>query len=187
METLTKGYNRKCKDGVGGVQYIALYPFVPYHRFQIITDGETLVSHPTTEIFRFYPVGDISVNENQSEDVGGKFYDQTINFKLQKSEEYNNIMKLLGQDYGIIYQDRRGYYKILGLYNGLECGSINYSSGSGKSDFNGFTLSFTGKEVRNSLFIDDLADAGFVVSGFEFRITEDGEFKITENNDKRIV
>ena len=83
METLTKGYNRKCKDGVGGVQYIALYPFVPYHRFQIITDGETLVSHPTTEIFRFYPVGDISSNENQSEDAGGKFYDQTINFKLQ--------------------------------------------------------------------------------------------------------
>jgi hypothetical protein len=184
---LVNGRLRGCKSNLGGVDKLWLFPFVKYSRSQIVTDGNILVSFPTTDIYRFNYNGNPAPSENQSENEGGKFYDLGLSFDLAKSTDSFNIEKLIKKDYRLIFQDRNGLYRIFGLYTGLICETITYNTGSGKSDLNGFNLSFNGQEEKGSFFINDLEQAGFFDAGENYRITEAGEFRITENNNFRIT
>jgi hypothetical protein len=157
---ITQGFAKRCKDNLGGVQKMYLFPFVKYLRSQIITDGEYLVSFPNTIIFEIEAV-QISFTEPMQENEGGKFYNQSLGFSLIGNDDFFEIQKLLKKDYRCIIQDRNGNYKILGLYNGLQCTNLTQETGGGKSDLNGFNISFEGQEQRSSLFIEDLEDAGF--------------------------
>ena len=73
------------------------------------------------------------------------------------------------------------------MYKGLEAGTLNYGTGGSKSDFNGFKIDFSGKEEVQSFFINDLENAGFFNADFDYRITQAGEFRLTENNEFRIL
>jgi hypothetical protein len=187
VSTITQGRERVCKSNLGGIEKFWLFPYVKYNRSQIIVNGNVLQSFPSTTIYQFNYNGNPAPSENQSENEGGKFYELGISFDLAKSTDSFNIEKLLKKDYRLIFQDRNGLYRIFGLYTGLICETITYNSGSGKSDLNGFNLSFNGQEEKGSFFIDDLEDAGFFDAGEDYRITEAGEFRITENNNFRIT
>jgi hypothetical protein len=78
---ITQGFDRRCKDNLGGVRKLYLFPFVKYLRSQIITIGEELTSFPTTTIFEF-ETNVISFNEPMQENEGGKFYNQNLEFSL---------------------------------------------------------------------------------------------------------
>jgi hypothetical protein len=65
-------------------------------------------------------------------------------------------------DWRAIYIDRIGNIRILGLYNGLDA-QLSNETGADKSGFNGYKVTFTGKEDNQAYFIDDLAAVGFVV------------------------
>jgi len=185
---ITQSFGKRCKDNLGGVQKLYLFPYVKYLRSQIITDGEYLVSFPTTTIFEFDSV-QISFSEPMQENEGGKFYNQSLSFSLIGNNDFLELQRLLKKDYRCIIQDWKGNYKILGLYTGLECTTLTQQTGGGKSELNGFNLSFEGQEYRSSLFIENLQDAGFIIDSNEtdFRILESGEFRILENNDFRIL
>jgi len=185
--TITSGRDRVCRNNLGGISKLWLFPFVKYSRSQIVINNNVLLSFPDTTIYRFNYNGNPAPAENQSENDGGKFYDLSISFDLLYSTDAPNIEKLLKKDYRLIFQDRNGLYRIFGLYTGLVCDSLTYNSGSGKSELNGFTLSFTGQEEKGSFFIDNLEDAGFFDADIDFRITELGEFRITENDNFRIT
>ena len=184
---IDSGRLRVCRNNLGGVSKLWLFPFVKYNRSQIIIDNNVLVTFPNTDIYKFEFNGNPAPAENQSENEGGKFYDLSISFDLLYSSDATNIEKLLKKDYRLIFQDRNGLYRIFGLYTGLVCDSLTFNSGGGKSDLNGFTLSFTGQEEKGSFFIDNLEDAGFFDAGEDYRITELGEFRITENDNFRII
>jgi hypothetical protein len=185
---ITKGYDKKCKNKQGGVQRLFVFPFVKYLRSQIIIDSEYLTSFPTTTIFEF-ETEVISFSESMQENEGGKYYSQNLSFSLVGNSGSFDIQKLIHKDYRIIIQDRNGNYKILGLYTGLECTNLTEVTGGGKSELNGFNLSFEGQEIRSSLFIDDLFDAGFIIYSAEptFRLLEDGSFRLLEDNFKRLL
>lgn len=187
VSTITSGYSRKCKDSLGGVDEVYLFPYVNYSRSQIIVDGNILVTFPTTTIYKFYCNGNPNANETQENSDGGKFFNQSLPIELQGVNGIENISKLVNKDYRLIFRDRNGLYRIFGLYNGLESGALDYVTGGAKADFNGFKISFTGKEEYQSFFINDLENAGFFDAGLDYRITEDGDLRITENNDFRIV
>lgn len=184
MEILTNGWNRKCKNSLGGLSKIWLMPYVKYSRSQIVVNGNILTSFPQTLIYEFYSNGSPNFSETNEQDNGGKFYSQSIDLELNK---VHNIEKLLKKDFRIITKDNNGIYRILGLYKGLEAESLNYKSGGGKSEFNGYSISFTGKEEKPSFFIDDLEDTGFFNGEFNYRITQTGEFRITQDNKYRIL
>jgi len=184
MEIVTSGYNRNCKSSQGGLDKIWLFPYVKYSRSQIATDANFLVSFPQTTIYSFYSNGTPIFSEDNETEDGGKYYNQSINLELNGVE---NIDRLLKKDYRVIIKDNNGYFRILGLYVGLECEKIDYNSGSNKQSFNGYSLSFTGKEEKPSFFIENLEDAGFVDNDIVFRITEAGEFRVTENDEFRIL
>lgn len=187
VSTVLSGYNRKCKDSLGGVSEIYLFPYVSYSRSQIVTNGNVLTSFPTTTIYKFYANGNPNGTESQQEDAGGKFYNQSISLELQGANDNENISKLLRKDYRLIFRDRNGLYRIFGLYTGVEAEAINYNTGGGKSDFNGFSIAFSGREEYQSFFINDLENAGFFNAEFDYRILESGEFRITENSKYRIL
>lgn len=186
VSTITSGYNRKCKQSLGGVSEVYLFPYVSYSRSQIITDGNILLTFPNTTIYKFYSNGNPNANETQETDSGGKFFNQNLALELQGSNDNNNLSKLINKDYRLIFRDRNGLYRIFGLYNGLEANGINYGTGNNKSDFNGYKIAFDGKEEKQSFFITNLESAGFFIS-VDFRILENGQFRITENNEFRIL
>jgi len=187
VSTITSGYNRKCKQSLGGVDEIYLFPYVNYSRSQIVTDDNVLVTFPNTTIYKFYSNGNPNANETQETDGGGKYFNQSLPLDLQYSGNPFDLEKLLKKDYRVIFRDRNGYYRIFGLYIGLEATNLNYNTGSSKSDFNGFKIDFSGKEEKQSFFINDLESAGFFIDELDYRILESGEYRITENNEFRIL
>lgn len=178
METI----RRKCKDSQGGIKHLWLFPYVQYNRSQIIVEDKVLVTFPTTDIFEVNPLT-ITQSEKQEEDAGGKYWNQSIGFTITKFDF--EFQKLLNKDYRIIVQDNNGKYIIYGLYKGLECSKIDYTSGSGKSDSNGMSFTFDGKEEKSSFFIDNLADAGF--EGIGYLLQEDGFYLLLEDEFKIIL
>jgi len=178
METI----RRKCKDSQGGIKHLWLFPYVQYNRSDIIVNDKVLVSFPQTEIFEVNPLT-ITQSEKQEEDAGGKFWNQSISFTIPKFDF--EFTKLVNKDYRIIVQDNNYKFIIYGLYKGLECSKIDYTSGSGKSDSNGMSFTFDGKEEKSSFFINNLEDAGF--GGASYLLQEDGFYLLLENGFKIIL
>jgi len=175
METI----RRKCKDSQGGIKHLWLFPYVQYSRSQIIVEDKVLVTFPPTEIFEVNPLT-ITQSEKQEEDAGGKYWNQSIGFTISKFDY--EFQKLLNKDYRIIVQDNNGKYIIYGLYKGLECSKIDYTSGSAKADSNGMSFTFDGKEEKSSFFIDDLEDAGFEF--VNYLLQENGLYLLLQNGFK---
>ena len=169
------GYTRKCKDSLGGLKKVYLFPYVKYSRSQIILNGNILVSYPDTTIYEFEVETNPSVSQTQSTDAGGKYFDISLSLDLPNTLGYD-FEKVLNKDYNIITEDRNGKLRFLGNRNGLECTSLNYDTGGSKNSFSGLKLSFEGKEECEAWFINNLASAGFDIFG-------QGEFLLQENED----
>lgn len=185
METIEGGYNRNCKDSNGGVDKIWLLKYIKYRRRQIVIDGNFLIEFPESFIYQFVSLQDPSFDETQETDNGGKFYNQSLSLAFATTdffdvEEYESLF------FRALILDRNGKYRIFGLYNGLECDSINYQTGGNKSELNGIRLSFNGREEKPAFFITDLDDAGFIDNGTEqtyFLTWQDGAPILLQNND----
>ena len=184
---LTSSRAKQCRDTLGGFDIVYLFPFVKYSRSQVITNGNIITTFPTTTIFKF-EVLNASLSEEQSEDGGGKFYNQSLSFDLAKVDLIDNIElpRLTNKDYSAIVSDRNGLHRILGLRNGL-ISELTKVTGGGKGDFSGYKLTMEGQEAFTGLFIDDLGDAGFETAEDNFLLLENGEFILLENNERIIL
>ena len=178
------GYTRKCKDSLGGLKKVHLFPYVKYSRSQIVLNGNILVTYPNTTIYEFEVETNPSVSQTQSEENGGKYFSISLSLDLPNTLGYD-FQKVLNKDYNIIVEDRNGKLRFLGNRNGLECTSLNYDTGSSKNSFSGLKLSFEGKEECEAWFINNLASAGFNIFGDgEFLLQENGDFLLQENGFK---
>jgi len=186
LEVITSGYTRKCKDSLGGLDKIYLFSFAKYPRSQIVTNENVLTSFPNTTIYAFEYVGNPVFDNKGNEDAGGKYYDEDISFQLAKISDNFSISKLLKKDLRAIIKDKNGYYRILGLYNGLECESIKASVGTSKNSLNGYTIALKGQEEQEALYINNLEDAGFTEDGF-YLLQEDGFYLLQENDFKILL
>jgi len=178
---IVNGYNRKCKDSLGGIKFVWLCKYYKYSRSQIITSGNVLVSFPTTFVYKFESLQGVAINENQEQNEGGKFYNQSISLTFSGSA-IRELPLLNTLEYRIITLDNNGIYKVLGLYNGLESGGITYETGSSKNNLNGFKITFTGKEEKESFFMSDPFDIGFIEATYYF-LLQNNDFFILQNDD----
>lgn len=189
MVFINNGRNRVCKDSVGGIDKIYLFPYTNYSRSQITLSGNVLVSYPPTTIYEFQSENEPIINQKQTTDDGGKSYDLDISFDLVKEKGYD-YQKFLKFDFNIIAKDRNGNFRFLGNRNGLSCDTLEHTIGSGKNDFNGVKLSFTGKEEKEAWYINDLSAAGFTIAGIdttEYLLQENGDFLLQEDGFKIIL
>lgn len=176
---ITTSINRSCKNRQGGINKVYLFPFVKYSRSQIVTTGLVLDSFPSTVIYEFEVVPTASFDQKMNEEDAGKYYEQSITLQFLRIDTTILLQKFLKKDYRMIIEDNNGNLRMLGAYNGLTAESLDSTTGGGKSDFSGITISFTGKEKTEALFLDELLIPDIVVP--EYLLLEDGTFILLED------
>lgn len=149
---------------MGGIDSVYLFPFVKYRQTEIITNKLELISFPATNIYRFFTNKQENFSQKMTSDDGGKYYNQSITLQFNLIKNGELFQNLLKKDYRLIIKDNNKNYRLLGALNGLECDSLESNTGGGKSDFNGFTVVFSGKELKEAFFIKDLQNTGFTIN-----------------------
>lgn len=148
-------YTRQCKDTQGGIIRAYLIPFVEYDETQIKTSGMSLTTFPDSIAYTFNCIGNYT--QSSEEESGAVSWSQTITLQLPKVYEVIEINAFLRNDWRVIVETNNDQLIMFGLFNGLVCSSTN-SSGTGKSEFNGFDLTFTGKEEDTGMLINSFDD-----------------------------
>ena len=181
MEILNNIY--KICNSLAGVKKLYLFTYVKYPRSSIVVEDNVLTDFPTSELYEFYTIGDVSFTENITEDDGGKYYDISLSFKTKLFDE---ALKIVNKDIRAVIQDNNGNYRLLGNYNGLTCESFNKTTGQSKSDFNGLEFTFSGKELRESFFFYDLeVIAG--EAGLSYLLQENGDYLLQQNGFRIVI
>lgn len=168
----TGGRLEACKESVGGLRniYIANFDSAMYDGFTLGTDDEITALTAAVTTYKFELRGENNsfeeTNEN-SRDNGTSFWTQSgaITLKVQDAASQKQL-KLLS--YGrphVIIEDYNGNYRLAGAQNGVEF-SVSTSTGSAMGDLNGYNITFEGKELSPSSFVDPAlmgAIGGFVI------------------------
>ena len=160
---IVSGYQKKCKNRTAGLKSLWLLKYVPYSRSEVITQGNILLSIPNTYIYKFDSLQNPAVVETMIQNESGKYYESTITLFFSGSEK-NEIEILQKIETRMLTLDNNGIYKIHGLQNGLQGGTINYVTGGSKPDFNGFKRDLTGMEEKESFFVEDPFNKGFIIN-----------------------
>jgi hypothetical protein len=154
MSDLTANILRTSREMLGGVDTVYLFSYSKYSRSQIVVTGQVLTTFPTTTIYSAY-----SVNTNYSETTevegGDVAWNQNFSLEFPKTSVASEIYKFAKRQFRAIYVDYLGNMRILGLYNGLEA-TISNETGTSHSEFNGYRVSFTGKEDNQAYWVSDL-------------------------------
>jgi len=164
---IVSGYQKKCKDRTAGLKSLWLLKFVPYSRSEVITQGNILLSIPETFVFQFYSLQNPNVVETMQQNEGGKYFETNISL-LFSGSNVGEIELLQKLNTRMLTLDNNGIYKVYGLNNGLQGGTINYVTGGSKPDFNGFKIDLNGMEEKESFFIENPFDKGFINEGFNY-------------------
>jgi hypothetical protein len=168
----TGGRVEACKESVGGLRnlYIANFNSAMYDALTLGSDDEITALGSAITTYKFELRGENNsfeeTNEN-SRDNGTSFWTQSgaISLKVQDAASQKQL-KLLS--YGrphVIIEDYNGNFRLAGAQNGVEF-SVSTSTGSAMGDLNGYNITFEGKELSPSSFIDSaiMGDAaGFVI------------------------
>jgi len=158
--SILKSRGKQCKDTLGGLELIYIFPYVKYAKSLIKRNELVLTTYPYTLVRSFEIVsGDYS--ESATIEDGGDFIDQSLSATMTGLNQDNEWRKLLKKEHGVIAKDRNGKFRLLGVYNGLET-DYKATTGGGHSDFNGWTFNFKGKEQDQALYFDNLFNVGFL-------------------------
>ena len=161
MAVSLENYAKKCKVTQGGIIKAYIFPFVFHKRSLIKDDGMSLIEFPNTTIFEFDTIG--NYNQSSSVEDGAVSFEHSVNLQLSKVyDTFLDINQLVNNDFRVIVETNNKQLIIFGTRNGMSCSASN-ATGQNKSDFNGFSLDFRGKEEKTGLLISSLEDLGFTV------------------------
>ena len=160
---ITKNRGRQCKNKLGGLEIIYIFPYTKHAKSLIVKDGLILTGYPTTFIYSFAIVSG-EYSENSEVDGGGDFVNQSLTVTMTNLNEDNEWQKLVKKDHCVIAKDRNGKFRLMGVCNGVET-DYQGTTGSGHQDFNGWTFNFKAKEEDQALYFDDLESVGFTPVG----------------------
>ena len=155
-----ESYQKRCKDTIGGIKEFYLAPYEKWTKSQVSILDMDLVSIPATDFYLFECNG--SYNQDSNLENGAVFFNQSIEIKLPKVYYTFNVLKFTKQLYRIIVKTNNNQYIIFGTYNGLEAKMSN-TSGTSKAEFNGFNISFTGKEKDTGYHIPNLENSNITI------------------------
>ena len=146
---LTGNIERSCKDYMGGIYTFYITDWVKYDRTQIITTGEVLTTFPGT-VFYKVEAQNVTFNETSSFEGGAERWEQTFTFDKPKTEVTNELYKLLKQNSRVVYIDRIGNIRILGLWNGVT--STNINEATDKTSLTGYRITLSGSENNQAFY-----------------------------------
>ena len=176
---LTSGRIEPCRDAIGGVKNVYLFPYVKYNNSQIDIKFQTLVSFPTTNIFK-YEVQNGTFEQNIVNDENGVSYQQSLIFTMFKQDRLttNELNTLTNIDFRYVAELYDGTFRVGGLFNGAKVESLTLVSGGTKQDLNGYNVTITGLEEIQAPFLDSLdvlsAGANYIFQSGDNFIFMDG-------------
>ena len=192
MCNVNKGRLNGCANNIGGINAIYIFNFVDYRKFQIETNGNTLVQYPPTNVFKYDLREDANTFSVDVEDSDtGRSYNQNATFVLKVlRKDAHEINALINKRIGCIVVNRLGQIQIMGLYNGVIVKSVKGTTGGSRNSFNGYNIELSAKETTTPFYIDDLEDTGFIPmipTVDNYLLQEDGAFLLQEDNFKIIL
>lgn len=158
---LTIGRAEPCKDAIGGIKAVYFINFgdvtgLTYDTTGSVTDEVTNLGALTAYKWEVLGAGN-SLEEtiNSSRDNGTTIFEQVVNLQLKKMDsESTQQVKILayGRPY-IVVEDYNGNSRIAGVTTGCDLTGGTITTGTAKTDLNGYTLVFTGQEGRPAPFL----------------------------------
>lgn len=150
-------YAQQCKDTLGGCKRLHLLKYVYYNDIELRSTGEKLTTFPESYVYTY----DIECNYTQTtqEEAGNVAFQQQITANFPKLYDIINPNDFTKIEFRAIIETNNGDLLLFGAENGLKC-SLSNATGTTKSEFNGFTLTFEGLENKTALLIEDF-DAFF--------------------------
>jgi len=182
--TLTRGRTEPCKDNIGGIKYVYLFPFIEYSYSQITgVRGVEILTFPETSIYK-YEVTNGNFSESIINDDNGIKYDQTLTFTLFKQDldTTNELNVLKSIDLRYIVQYNNGNLKMGGVYNGARLENYTIESGGSKSSLNGYNLTIGGSEEYSAPFLENLN-----ILGNNLLLLENNFYLLLEDSGKIIL
>lgn len=181
---ITKNRGVQCKDKLGGLDIIYIFPYVKHTKNLIVRSELVLTSYPATFIYAFAIVSGV-YSEDSEEDGGSSFMNQSLTSTMTYLNDDNQWKKLLDKDHCVIAKDRNGKFRLIGVYNGVRT-EYKATTGNSHGDFNGWDFNFKGKEQDQALYFDDLEDVGFTIvgsgEGGNFVFQDDSNFVFQDDN-----
>jgi len=163
---ITKAVARPCNNRQGGIAKLWLFAYVKYSKSLNLVKDQKVVTFPLTNAFQ-YEAQNISFTESTAVLNGGIEWTQKLNFTITESDELSEVFKLANQDYSAVILDRNGKYRFIGMRNGGEV-TVNASSGTTRSDMNGFNISLTAKEDNQAYYVPTFETLFNVITPSEF-------------------
>ncbi len=160
---ITTGRGIPCLNAKPGIDRFYLIPRTELGKEAFTISGGEVTGLDTsiTEVFKFDIRGDDEnvFNNNKPEtgrSSGATTYNEEFIVKLAKvdketTQELDNIAKSTPN---VVVKDNNGNYRLMGLSEGTYL-NIQEASGGAKTDFNGYTLTFTATEFEPAPFVDE--------------------------------
>ena len=159
---LTSGRLRPCNDAKPGIDEMYLIPRTSLgaSAFTLTGNEVTGIDVAITEIFKYEIRGDDEnlltiTKDDNGRQSGATVWNENFVAKLKKvtketSAELNIVAKTVPN---VIAKDNMGNWRLLGLSEGCYS-TIEEASGGAKTDFNGYTVTFTAQEFDLAPFVD---------------------------------
>ena len=153
---LTRGRKEPCKDVVGGLRAVYFTDFGDLGTVTQTADEITDMSGTFTA-YKYDLKGNSTFEQTvtASRENGTVFFEQTLNLTLKKlSKEDNAEVKLLA--YGrphVAVEDYNGNVMVMGLEHGADVSGGTIVTGGAMGDLSGYTLTFTGQELKPANFV----------------------------------
>ena len=156
MVSIIKGYDRECKDSIGGVKTVWLFPWAKYSRKDIQREGINLVMFPNNNIYKFDGLFDSSFSENDTFDANGQKFDQTLSINFSKIGATYDFRLLRNGLLRAVVEDNNKKLWLLGQDNGIRATQYTKQTGGDKSQLNGYNLAFEGSERMEAPLMSSL-------------------------------
>lgn len=158
----TRGRKEACKEQNGGVKSISISQtytsgLLTSATFDATDDDITAFASALT-FYKYETRGNTDNLEQVSEtsgDNGTNFTTQTLTVTLRKltAQDRKEFKLLKAGSPQVIVEDYNGNYLLMGIENGCDI-NITTSTGSGRGDLSGYTLTMTATEKNEAHFID---------------------------------
>lgn len=153
---LTRGRKEPCKDVVGGLRAVYFTDFGDLGTVTQTADEITDMSGTFTA-YKYDLKGNSTFEQTvtASRENGTVFFEQTLNLTLKKlSKEDNAEIKLLAYNRPhVAVEDYNGNVMVMGLEHGADVSGGTIVTGGAMGDLSGYTLTFTGQELKPANFV----------------------------------
>lgn len=161
---LTSGVLRRaCIDAKPGIDEMYLIPRTSLGAgaFTLTGNEVTGIDVAVTEIFRYVIRGQDEnlltiTKEDNGRESGATVWNENFVAKVKKvSKEVSAELNIVAKSTpNVIAKDNAGNWRLLGLSEGCYS-TIEETSGGAKTDYNGYTITFTAQEFDLAPFVDE--------------------------------